>query len=152
MHAPRFVWRYTRAAAATAETTLRVRYLAGEKFDIVLGQLPEISSVFLDAFVGCLYDLLCTTRQVMFDPLDIRLAHLLDEQFSNSPDQSINFTHEDIAHELGTTRVVASRMLKKLEHANCIRLCRRKITLNDAEALKKLVDDSIPVSRPRLPL
>lgn len=132
----------TYPATAIAETALQVRYLEGEKFITAITQTPELFSVFLDTFSGCLYNSVCTARQLMFDPLDVRLAHLLYEQFADSPDRAINLTHEDIANELGTTRVVASRMLKKLEHANCIHLRRKKIALNDANALKKLANNA----------
>jgi len=135
-------------ATASAETAVQVRYLDGEKFQAIIRQVPEAFTIFLDSFASCLYDSVCTARQLMFDPLDMRLAHLLHNRFADSPDEAINLTHEDIAHELGTTRVVASRMLKKLEHANCIRLCRRKIALHDADALRALVNNSGQVSSP----
>lgn len=130
-------------ATAVAETRVAVRFLPADEFESTIRRTPEIFSVFLQTFAACLYDSVCTAQQLMFDSLDVRLANLLDEQFDGSPDQTINFTHEEIAHELGTTRVVASRLLKKLERANCIRLCRRKIALNDAAALKNLTHASL---------
>lgn len=130
------------------ETSLKIRYLEGETFIAAVRQSPALASIFLDAFAGCLYDSVCTARQLMFDPLDVRLAHLLSEQFNQAPDQTINFTHEDIANELGTTRVVASRMLKKLEHADCIHLCRRKIALKDANTLKTLANNGNQANGP----
>jgi CRP/FNR family transcriptional regulator len=138
----------TYPATATAETASQVRYLAGDKFKTVIRQSPDIFGIFLDTFAGCLYNSLCTARQLIFDSLDIRLAHLLNEQFSDSPYQSINLSDEDIANELGTTPVVASSILKKLEHADCIRLSHTEITLHNADALKKLVNNSIQLNNP----
>lgn len=135
-------------AAATAETPLQVRYLAGEDFRKAISQDPETFSIFLNTFAGCLYDSVCLARQLMFDSLEVRLANLLYDQLANNPEQAITLTHEEIARELGTTRVVASRMLKKLEHADCIRLRRRQIALNDVHALKEMLGDREEISNP----
>ena len=57
-------------AAATAETTVQVCYLSGEKMEATINSAPEIFSVFLDTFAGGLYDSVRTARQLMFFALD----------------------------------------------------------------------------------
>jgi len=88
-------------------------------------------------------------------PADVRAAGcatgqfiLLHEKLTESPDQTVNFTHEEIARELGTTRVVVSRLLKKLEHANCIRMYRKKIILENASSLKALINNTSQAGSP----
>lgn len=125
-------------ATAVAETPLEVHCLPGETLKATITGKPEIFSVFLNSFADCLYESVCTANRLMFEPLDVRLARLLHEKLAGNPEQAINFTHEDIARELGTTRVVVSRLLKKLEHAECIHMQRKKITLKDGNSLKKL--------------
>ncbi|MGB5538448.1 MAG: hypothetical protein WBN08_21380, partial [Thiogranum sp.] len=58
----------TYPATATAETTVQIRYLSGEKLQATISSTPEIFSAFLKALTACLYDSGCTTRQLMSDP------------------------------------------------------------------------------------
>jgi len=132
----------TYPATAVAETRVQVRHLSSKNLKSAITGTPEAFSTFLDTFANCLYDSVCTAHQLMFEPLDVRLANLLHEKLAESPDQTINFTHEAIAREIGTTRVVVSRLLKKLEHADCIRMYRKKIMLHDAHTLKSLVSNT----------
>ena len=128
----------TYPATAVAETPMEVHCLPGEILKTTITGRPEIFSIFLNTFADCLYESVCTANRLMFEPLDVRLARLLHDKLADNPEQSINFTHEDIARELGTTRVVVSRLLKKLEHAKCIHMQRRKISLHNGNSLKKL--------------
>ncbi len=52
-------------ATATAENTVQVRYLSGEKLQAVINSTPEVFRAFLDTFTSSLYDIVCTTRQLM---------------------------------------------------------------------------------------
>ncbi len=126
-------------AAAVAETDSKVRCLNAEAFKSLVVRDPELFAIFLGTFADCLCNSVCTTRRLLFDPLDVRLAQFLSDRFSDRTDQTLHVTHDEIAKELGTTRVVTSRLLKQLERANCIQLCRRKIRLIDPTALKELI-------------
>ena len=42
---------------------------------------------------------------------------------------TISITHEQLANELGTARVVVSRLLKKMEEEGMVKLGRNKISL-----------------------
>lgn len=64
-----------------------------------------------------------------FDRLDLRVAVWLIEQFDRTCGHPIKITHCEIAHELGTTREMISRILKDFEHKRCIQLARGKIHL-----------------------
>ncbi len=129
-------------AEALAESDVKVRFLQARRIKGVMLADPELHAAFL-AFVSEAY---CSSieraRGLLFDPLDVRLARLLSEEFRRSADNSIRVTHDDVASELGTTRVVASRMLKKLEQDDCIELRRRKISLKNSLALQKLLSIS----------
>jgi len=43
--------------------------------------------------------------------------------------KSITITHEELANELGTARVVVSRLLKQMEKENLVQLERNKVIL-----------------------
>jgi CRP/FNR family transcriptional regulator len=80
-------------------------------------------------------------EQVAFQRLDLRLACLLGQLFERNKSAAISMTHEDLARELGTTRVVVSRLLKEFERMGCIRLQRGQIELLSSEALERLSRD-----------
>jgi CRP/FNR family transcriptional regulator len=42
---------------------------------------------------------------------------------------TLNVTHEQLANELGTARVVVSRLLKQMEDEGLVKLGRNKISL-----------------------
>ena len=64
-------------------------------------------------------------EDIKFKRLDSRILDFLKQKRSNF----IEITHEELANELGSSRVVISRILKDLEHKNLIKLHRKKIEL-----------------------
>jgi CRP/FNR family transcriptional regulator len=127
-------------AGAVAEGHLQVRYLPGDQLKSLIRESQETFSALLESFAGCVYESVRTARHLMFAPLDVRLAQMLRNRFTAAPDQAIALSHEELANEIGTSRVVVSRLLKRLEHANCIRLRRREIALNDPAVLDDIIE------------
>lgn len=64
-------------------------------------------------------------EDIKFKRLDQRILNFLKSKNSNI----IEITHETLANELSTSRVVISRILKDLENKNFIKLHRKKIEL-----------------------
>ena len=64
-------------------------------------------------------------ESVKFKQMDERIYEWLQAQ----GDEEISITHEEIANHIGSTRVVISRTLKKMEQEGLIILSRGKITL-----------------------
>lgn len=60
---------------------------------------------------------------------DERLIDLLRKKSALIKNNTIQITHEEVANAIGTVRVVASRMLKKMERDGLVKLGRNKITL-----------------------
>jgi CRP/FNR family transcriptional regulator len=67
--------------------------------------------------------------EVTFKKMDERLTYYLKERSKLSGSSLINLTHQQIADELGTNRVVVSRLLKKLETEKRLLLYRNQIKL-----------------------
>ena len=88
-------------------------------------------------------DVMRTVEAVTFQHLDLRLACLLGQIFERNESNVISVTHEDLARELGTTRVFVSRMLKQLERMGCILLNYGQIKLASPTALAWLARDSV---------
>ena len=74
-------------------------------------------------------EMLKTIDQIAFQRLDERLVHYLKEKSKATGSSLINLSHEQIANELATSRVVISRLLKKLENDKKLLLYRNQIKI-----------------------
>ncbi len=60
-------------------------------------------------------ELLNTFESVAFDHIDKRVLEYLESRVSRQNDNKVKISHQELANELGTTRVVISRILKQFE-------------------------------------
>lgn len=74
-------------------------------------------------------ELISAIDQIAFQKLDNRLVHYLKEKSKTTRSPLINLSHEQIANELATSRVVISRLLKKMENDKKLLLYRNQIKL-----------------------
>lgn len=74
-------------------------------------------------------EMLHTIDSIAFMNMDQRLMKYLLDKKQSSGSFIINKTHEQIAQELNTSRVVVSRLLKKLERQERIELHRNRIEI-----------------------
>lgn len=75
------------------------------------------------------HELLTTIDHIAFNRLDERLVFYLKERATVTGSTLLNLSHEQIAKELATSRVVISRLLKKLEEDKKLLLYRNQIKL-----------------------
>jgi CRP/FNR family transcriptional regulator, anaerobic regulatory protein len=64
---------------------------------------------------------------VVFDHIDVRVLEYLKNKAAGVADRTIDTSHQGLAAELGTTRVVISRILKGYERQKKIKLYRGRI-------------------------
>lgn len=74
-------------------------------------------------------EVLKSIDDVAFKKMDERLINYLKEKSKATGSSLINLTHQQIGDELGTNRVVVSRLLKKLEIDKKLLLYRNQIKL-----------------------
>ena len=74
-------------------------------------------------------ELLDVVNEIAFKKMDERLLNYLENKVALSKNNVISITHEQMANELGTARVVISRLLKQLETEGVVELGRNKIIL-----------------------
>jgi CRP/FNR family transcriptional regulator len=74
-------------------------------------------------------ELIKTIDQLAFQKLDERLITYLKEKSKQTGSSVINLSHQQIADELATSRVVVSRLLKKLENENKLLLYRNQLKI-----------------------
>lgn len=125
-------------ANARAETDISMILFSAEEFYKAM----KVSDAFRMLILSSLVDTVCTMVQSFYDtafePLDMRLACLLGRLFERSGSDSLDITHQELSQELGTTREVVSRLLKKLEQQECIVLKRGKILIGENKQMPGL--------------
>lgn len=83
----------------------------------------------LDNYRSRFQELLDALRSVAFHGMDERLEFYLLKQYEHSGSNTLQLTHEAIANDLNSSRVVISRLLKQMEHSGKIKLLRNAIVL-----------------------
>ena len=74
-------------------------------------------------------ELVKSLETVVFEHIDVRVMEYLRNKASQENQKVINISHQSLANELGTTRVVVSRILKQLEQGKRIKLSRSVIEI-----------------------
>jgi CRP/FNR family transcriptional regulator len=82
-----------------------------------------------DSYHKRVNELLNTVDSIAFQNMDERLLNYLKEKNRINKDNSIHNTHQEIAYDLHSSRVVISRLLKKLEEMGKIELHRNYIKI-----------------------
>ncbi|TRX56075.1 Crp/Fnr family transcriptional regulator [Fulvivirga sp. M361] len=82
---------------------------------------PDINTLFFKQYGMRYADLLDTVNHLLYDKLDKRLFEYLQKKSALTGANPIKMTHRQIANELGTSREVISRVMKKLEAEGHVR-------------------------------
>lgn len=120
---------YPSEVRATAETDTEYIAIPIGVMDEWLSRFPSWKSFVMRSIRNRFNELLKSIDQIAFQKLDERLVHYLKEKSKATGSTLINLTHEQIASDLATSRVVISRLLKKLEDDRKLLLYRNQIKL-----------------------
>ena len=74
-------------------------------------------------------ELIGSLERIAFNHINVRVMEYLKNKSEAEASQTLNISHQSLAHELGTTRVVISRILKQFEREKKIKLFRGSIEL-----------------------
>ena len=74
-------------------------------------------------------EFLRTMDTIVFMKMDKRILKYLENASKALQTKMINITHQEIANDLSTSRVVVSRLLKQLENIGIVKLHRNRIEL-----------------------
>lgn len=116
-------------AIAEMETTLIM--LPIRKMDEWTSKYKTWRDFVFASYHARLNELLSTIDSIAFNRMDERLSAYLKEKSRVNKDKTIYNTHQEIAYDLNTSRVVISRLLKKLEQWDKIKLHRNHIEILD---------------------
>lgn len=114
---------------AIAEDNVELITIPHNKLDEWLFKYPSWKSYVFSSFTHRFNELLKSLESVAFHKLDERLVNYLKNKSKVSGKTSILLSHNQIAEEMGTSRVVISRLLKQLENDKKLILYRNEIKL-----------------------
>ena len=114
---------------ATAETNGQIVMIPLEKMQEWLGKYTSWRNFIFNSYNNRLKEMLSAIDTLAFMNMEERLLHYLIDKAKINHSREINSTHQEIAYDLHSSRVVISRMLKILEKKGCLQLHHGSITL-----------------------
>ena len=102
-----------------------------EKLDEWLVKYKTWRIFVIDSYSIRLNEMIEAIDTLAFMKMDERLFKYLTDKVKILRDTNLNTTHQQVAYDLNTSRVVVSRILKQLENEGKIKLHRNKIEVID---------------------
>lgn len=122
----------TSKVKAEIEEDAEILFLPMDKVSLFIKEYPQWLDYIFRLYHKRFEELLDIVNAIAFKKVDERLLKLLRTKAELNQTKIILTTHEQLANELGTARVVVSRLLKQLEENGAVILGRNKIELLDA--------------------
>jgi CRP/FNR family transcriptional regulator, anaerobic regulatory protein len=119
----------TSKVKAIAEEETEILFIPIEKVNLLIKDFPEWLDYIFRLYHKRFEELLEVVNAVAFKKMDQRLLDFLKKKSTLTKSNTLTMTHEQLANELGTARVVVSRLLKQMEENNSVILGRNKIIL-----------------------
>lgn len=114
---------------AVAGEDSEVLLISVQQIGVLMKTHPEWTEYILEVYHRRFTELLDVISAVAFKKMDERLLAFIRRKAEITGSNELEITHEELARELGTARVVVSRLLKELENKGRVVLARNRITL-----------------------
>ena len=119
----------TSKVKAQVEEDAEILFLPMNKVALFIKEYPQWLDYIFRLYHKRFEELLEIINAIAFKKVDQRLLALLKKKEELTNSKTITITHEQLANELGTARVVVSRLLKQLEEDGQLELGRNRIQL-----------------------
>lgn len=119
----------TSKVRAEVEDHAEILFLPIDKVSLFIKEYPQWLDYIFRLYHKRFEELLEIINAIAFKKVDERLLDLLQKKKELTGSNTLIITHEQLANELGTARVVVSRLLKQLEEIGNVKLGRNKVTL-----------------------
>lgn len=119
----------TSKVKAEVEEDAEILFLPMNKVALFIKEYPQWLDYIFRLYHKRFEELLEIINAIAFKKVDQRLLALLKKKEELTKSKTIITTHEQLANELGTARVVVSRLLKQLEEDGELELGRNRIVL-----------------------
>ena len=114
---------------AVAETDVKLVMIPVNKMEEWLGKYKSWRNFVFNSYNNRLKEMLTAIDNLAFMNMDERLLNYLFEKAKINKTNHVQSTHQEIAYDLHTSRVVISRLLKALENEGRIKLHRASIEI-----------------------
>jgi CRP/FNR family transcriptional regulator len=114
---------------STAEEESQVYVVPGTIADEWMSLFPSWKKFIMTTILDGFSQVVKSIDDVAFKKTDERLVNYLKEKSKITGSSLVNLTHQQIANDLSTNRVVVSRLLKRLEIEGRLLLYRNQIKL-----------------------
>lgn len=119
----------TSKVKAIAEEPTEILFIPVDKVTLLIKEYPQWLDYIFRLYHKRFEELLEVVNAVAFKKMDERLLNHLKLKCDHAKSKTLLVTHEQLANELGTVRVVISRLLKQMEDEQLVKLGRNKIVL-----------------------
>ncbi|MCG2431086.1 Crp/Fnr family transcriptional regulator [Aequorivita xiaoshiensis] len=114
---------------AIAETDAKLIMIPVQKMEEWTSKYKSWRNFVFESYHNRINELLTTLDSIAFHQMDERLEQYLREKARVNESDVIKNTHQEIAYDLNTSRVVISRLLKKMEQMEKIELGRNYLKI-----------------------
>lgn len=119
----------TSKVKALAEEDTSILFIPIDKVSQLIKEYPQWLDYIFRLYHKRFEELLEVVNAIAFKKLDERLLGYIKRKCELTQSHTLYVTHEQLANELGTARVVVSRLLKQMEDEGLVTLGRNKISL-----------------------
>ncbi|PUV26074.1 Crp/Fnr family transcriptional regulator [Sphingobacterium athyrii] len=112
---------------AWAEKDTTVAMIPNEQVNNWMGKYSSWRNFIISSYANRMNEMLQAVDNLAFSNMEERIVNYLQAKVNLRNDRILTLTHQDIASDLNTSRVVVSRILKKLENEDKIVLLRNEI-------------------------
>lgn len=119
----------TSKVKAIAEEETKILFIPIDKVSMLIKEFPEWLDYIFRLYHKRFEELLEVVNAIAFKKLDERLLNFIKKKCEVTKSHTLYITHEQLANELGSARVVVSRLLKQMEAEGLVELGRNKISL-----------------------
>lgn len=112
---------------ARAEKDTTVAMIPNELVNNWMAKYPSWRNFIISSYSSRMNEMLQAIDNLAFSNMEERILNFLKAKVNLTNDRILTLTHQDIASDLNTSRVVVSRILKKLENEDKIVLLRNEI-------------------------
>jgi len=107
---------YTSRVYAVSEEDSEVMLIPVSLMHEWLIRYPQINKIFYSEYHRRFSDIMNMVNDAVFHKLDIRILNYIKQQILVTGNNPVKLTHREIANNMGTSREVVSRVLKKIEN------------------------------------
>lgn len=113
---------------ATSETKSEVLFIPVSFMESWMVKYKSWRNFILDSYNSRLNEMVSAIDNIVFNSLEERLEKYLRDKAWIAKSARLDISHQEIANDLHSSRVVISRLMKKLENNNIITQSRNKVT------------------------